>query len=281
MHNNDKINEPDSTAVRTALWRALHLQADAEPFVIVDDIGRQLADPAEGWQERPDMKYTRRLRASILARARFIEDTVVEAVERGVDQYVILGAGLDTFAQRRGDAAPNLHIYEIDRGDTLKWKRRRLNETGFGVAEDLHFVEVDFETMSWSDELKKAGFDFVKPAVIACTGVTLYLTKETIAATLKEIAGFAAGTTLAMTLYLPKDLMDEEDRAMQEIAENGARLAGTPFESFFTRDEMLKLAADAGFHEAKTVSTQELGYFEDRTDGLQPASGEVFLVAEV
>lgn len=280
MPNND-TNIPDNTAVRTALWRALHLQIDAEPHVIMDDIGRQLADPPEGWQERPDMKYTRRLRASVVARARFVEDTVERANERGVDQYVILGAGLDTFAQRRGDIAPRMQIYEIDRGDTLKWKRERLAELGFGVPEDLHFVEVDFETMSWSEELRKAGFDIKKPAVVACTGVTLYLKKETIAVTLREIAGFAKGTTLAMTLYLPIDLLDEEDKKMQMIAEEGARLAGTPFESYMTRDEMLELARSAGFGKAKTVSTQELGYFDGRTDGLEPASGEVFLVAEV
>lgn len=279
MPNND-TNIPDNTAVRTALWRALHLESDAEPHVIVDDIGRQLADPPEGWQERPDMKYTRRLRASIVARARSVEDTVERANERGVDQYVILGAGLDTFAQRRGDIAPSMQIYEIDRGDTLKWKRERLAELGFGMPENLHFVEVDFETMSWSEELRKAGFDTKKPAVVACTGVTLYLKKETIAATLREIAGFAKGTTLAMTLYLPIDLLDEEDKKMQMIAEEGARLAGTSFESYMTRDEMLELAADAGFGKAKTVSTQELGYFDGRTDGLEPASGEVFLVAE-
>lgn len=279
MPNNANI--PDNTAVRTALWRALHLEADAEPHVIVDDIGRQLADPPEGWQERPDMKYTRRLRASIVARARFVDDIVLAAAARGVDQYVILGAGLDTFAQRRGDIIPPMQIYEIDRGDTLRWKRGRLDALRFGVPEILHFVEVDFETMSWSEELRKAGFDIGRPAVVACTGVTLYLKKETIAATLREIAGFAAGTTLAMTLYLPIDLLDEEDKKMQTIAEEGAKLAGTPFESYMTREEMLEIARDAGFTNAKTISTQELGYFDGRTDGLEPASGEVFLVAEV
>src|SRR5690606_17439006 len=164
MPNNANI--PDNTAVRTALWRALHLEIDAEPHIIVDDIGRQLADPPEGWQERPDMKYTPRLRASIVARARFVDDTVLAAFDRGVDQYVILGAGLDTFAQRHGDIVPPIQIYEIDRGETLRWKRGRLNELGFGVPENLHFIEVNFETTSWSEQLRRAGFDIERPAVV-------------------------------------------------------------------------------------------------------------------
>src|SRR5690606_31625155 len=130
-----------------------------------------------------------------VARARFVDDTVLAAFERGVDQYVILGAGLDTFAQRHGDIVPPIQIYEIDRGETLRWKRGRLNELGFGVPENLHFIEVNFETTSWSEQLRRAGFDIERPAVVACTGVTLYLKKETIAATLREIAGFVAGTT--------------------------------------------------------------------------------------
>src|SRR5688572_16979835 len=93
----------DSTAVRVALWRAMHVQIDPAPHVLEDEVGLRLAAPADGWRHRPDMnrQATRRSRASIVARARFIEDLVVERAGEGVRQYVILGAGLDTFAQRR------------------------------------------------------------------------------------------------------------------------------------------------------------------------------------
>jgi len=97
------MSKPDNTAVRTALWRALHIQVDAKPYIIEDEIGLQLVAPDYDWQERPDMKYTKRLRASIVARARFVEDLIIEENEKGIDQYIILGAGLDTFAQRRPD----------------------------------------------------------------------------------------------------------------------------------------------------------------------------------
>lgn len=275
------MNQPDNTAVRTALWRVLHVKVDAKPYVIEDEVGLKLVAPEEGWQERPDMKYAKRLRASIVARARFVEDLIIEQSKRGIDQYIILGAGLDTFAQRRPDIASKLRIYEIDQPDTLTWKRRRLIDLGFGVPDYLHLVPVDFEISSWWDELLKAGFDISKPALIACTGVSLYLTKEAIIATLDQIATLAPGSTLAMTFYLPIDLLDDDDKPMQEMAEKGARASGTPFVSFFAPDEILAMAKNAGFKNAKTISTRDMeqSHFKDRTDGLLPASGEVFLLA--
>lgn len=281
MEKNKSTTQPDNTAVRTALWRALHVQIDAQPYIIEDEIGLKLIAPTSDWQQRPDMKFTKRLRASVVARARFIEDLIIEQSKKEIDQYVILGAGLDTFAQRNPGIASKLQIYEIDQPDTLSWKQQRLTEFGFGVPEYLHFVPVNFETTSWWKELSKAGFDTSKPAVVACTGVTLYLTKDAITSTLKKIATLASGSTLAMTFYLPIKMLDEEDQPMQEIAENGARAAGTPFVSFFTPTEILDLALGAGFIKAKTISTKDMEqyYFTGRTDNLVPASGEVFLVA--
>jgi len=283
MEQNKRIAEPDNTAVRTALWRAIHLQVDSKPYILEDEIGLKLIDPDEGWQKRPDMdpQFTKRLRASILARARFIEDLIIEESKHGISQYVILGAGLDTFSQRRADVASKLQVYEIDQPDTQTWKQRRLNELGFGIPEWLHFVSVDFETSSWWEQLLKSGFDINKPAVVACTGVSLYLTKDAITATLNQIAKLMSGSKLAMTFYLPMELMDEEDKPLQQIAEKGAREAGTPFVSFYSPSEILTLANKAGFKKAKTISTKDMEerYFTNRADNLLPASGEVFLLA--
>jgi methyltransferase (TIGR00027 family) len=275
--------EPDNTAVRTSLWRALHVLADAQPHILEDTLGLQLIAPPDGWQERPDMKFTRRLRASIVARARFIEDLITEKHAKGINQYVILGSGLDTFAQRRADSTAGLQIYEIDQAPTLNWKQQRLAGLGMNMPLNLHYVPVNFETTSWWDELLKAGFDSTKPAVIVCTGVTLYLTKEAIVSTLNDIAKLSPGSWLAMTFYLPIHLLDEEDRIMQEMGEKGARAAGTPFVSFFTPEEMIQLAVNAGFKNNNTISTKDMEklYFANRTDGLVPAGGEVFLVSEI
>ena len=280
MEENKKITAPDNTAVRTALWRALHVQVDEKPYILEDEIGLKLIAPPDDWQQLPEMKFTKRLRASIVARARFIEDLIIEQSKKGIGQYIILGAGLDTFAQRRPDIASKLRIYEIDQPNTLAWKQQRLIELGFGVPEYLHFVSVNFETSSWWEQLLKAGFDSNKPAVIACTGVTLYLTKDAISSTLHQIASLVPGSTLAMTFYLPMQLLDEEDKHIHEIGEKGARAAGTPFVSFFSPNEILDAAREAGFKEAKTISTKEMEqYFINRTDNLLPASGEVFLLA--
>src|ERR1051325_4507346 len=170
---------PDSTAVRVALWRALHLQLDAPPHVLEDPIGLQLAAPEPGWQQRPDMDPvgTRGFRAWIVARARFIEDLLVERAAQGLTQYVILGAGLDTFAQRRPDIASHLKIFEVDQPGPQAWKRQRLNELGFGIPDWLRFVPVDFEAGdSWWQQLSSAGFDPGQPAVVASTGLSMYVT---------------------------------------------------------------------------------------------------------
>ncbi|MBV8328591.1 SAM-dependent methyltransferase [Chryseobacterium sp.] len=280
---NQSLPQPDNTAIRTALWRALHIQADALPHILEDETGLQLINPQEGWQERPDMKYTKRLRASIVGRSRFIEDTIIRENKKGTQQYIILGAGLDTFAQRRHDTTPQLQIFEIDQPETLVWKQKRLSEIGWNLPENLHFVPVDFEVSSWWNEVLKAGFDNSRPAVIACTGVTLYLTREAIISTLQHIVGLAPGSKLAIAFYLPIQLLDEEDQPMQEIAEKGALGAGTPFISFFTPQEVLEIAQDIGFKNAEIISTPDIKhlYFSHRTDGLEPASGEFFLLANL
>ena len=224
---NDKRNvAPDSTAARVALWRALHVEVDPPPHVLEDEIGLKLLAPETGWRSRGDMdpQFTRPFRASIVARARFIEDLVVEQAGRGFDQYVILGAGLDSFAQRRPDIASRLRVFEIDQPGPQAWKRRRLVELGLGVPDWLRFVPVDFEGgESWRQRLVTAGFDESKPAVVVSTGVSMYLTKEANAATLRQVAALALGSTLAMTFLLPLEMANPEVRPGLEMAEKGAQ----------------------------------------------------------
>lgn len=276
---------PDSTAARVALWRALHVEADAPPHVLEDKIGLALLAPDEDWRRRGDMhpQFTRPFRASIVARARFIEDLVAEQAARGLGQYVILGAGLDSFAQRRPEIASRLNVFEVDQPGPQAWKRQRLIELGFGVPDWLRFVPVDFEAGErWRDGLAAAGFDDGKPAIVVSTGVSMYLTKEANAATLRQVADLAPGSTLAMTFLLPLELADLEVRPGLEMAVKGARASGTPFLSFFTPPEMLALAREAGFREARHVSAADLTrrYFAGRTDGLRPPNNaEELLVA--
>ena len=276
---------PDSTAVRVALWRALHVQVDPPPHVLEDEVGLRLAAPDAGWRRRPDMdpQATSQFRASIVARARFIEDLVVEEAGRGVGQYVLLGAGLDTFVQRRPEVAARLRVFEVDQPGPQAWKRQRLIELGYGVPECLRLVPVDFEAGDpWLERLAAAGFDASHSAVVASTGVSMYLSKDAVAATLRQIAALAPGSTLAMSFLLPLELAAPEVRPGLEQAERGARASGTPFISFFTPTEMLTLAREAGFKQAQHVSAAALAerYFADRPDGLRPPdNAEELLVA--
>jgi methyltransferase (TIGR00027 family) len=276
---------PDSTAARVALWRALHVEADAAPHVLEDQVGLRLLAPGPDWRTRGDMdqQFTRGFRASIVARARFIEDLVAAPAGQELDQYVILGAGLDTFVQRRPDLASRLQVFEIDRPGPQAWKRQRLVELGFGVPDRLHLVPVDFEAGgSWWKALEQAGFDAGKPALVASTGVSMYLTREANQATLRQVAALAPGSTFAMTFLVPPELATPEVRVGLEMAARGAQASGTPFISYFAPAEMMALARTAGFREARHVSGHDLSlrYFTGRTDGLRPPDhAEELLVA--
>jgi methyltransferase (TIGR00027 family) len=227
--------------------------------------------------------FTRPFRASIVARARFVEDLLEERANQGVSQYVILGAGLDTFAQRRPELASRLQVFEIDQPGPQAWKRQRLVELGFGIPPYLHLVPVDFERGdAWLERLADAGYDAKRRTLVASTGVSMYLTREAISATLRQITTLAPGSTLVMSFMLPIELVEPEIRPGVEAAARGARANGTPFISFFTPEEMLTLARDAGFGDVRHVSSAHLAerYFSNRTDGLRPPyNAEELLVA--
>lgn len=281
MQDKQKVG-PEHTAVRVALWRALHVLLDSKPPILDDEIGLKLiAD--ESWRQRPDMhpEGSKRVRASIVARARFIEDLVEQQLEKGVTQYVILGAGLDTFAQRRPEVASRLSLFEVDQPGPQAWKKQRLIDCGFTLPAYLKFVAVDFEAgESWWDQVIAAGFDPKKPAVVVSTGVTMYLTREANITTFQQMAKLAPGSSFATTFMYPLDLLEDADRASVETSMKFARMAGTPFISLFTPEDILALAHAAGFKTTQHVAPRDLTerYFKGRSDQLQPTSAEAILL---
>lgn len=282
MAPDEKI-APEHTAVRVALWRALHVQIDAPPHVLSDEIGMKLV-AEENWRSRSDMNpdFSRPMRASIVGRARFIEDLVEEQVGKGVAQYVILGAGLDTFAQRRPRIAARLNIFEVDQPGPQAWKRKRLAELGMKAPASLCFVPVNFEQgESWWDKLIASGFDVKKPAVVVSTGVSMYLSRETNLATFQQMAKLAMGSTFATTFMLSLELLDPKERASMEFVMKRAKEAGTPFLSLFTPPDILAMAKKAGFSKSQYVSGEDLYqlYFAQRDDGLRAGIAEAFVVA--
>src|SRR5262245_9001504 len=225
---------------------------------------------------------TRAFRASIVARARYLDDLVIERAAAGVEQYVILGAGLDSFAQRHPDIA--VRIFEVDQPGTQDWKRRRLTEIGYPPGENLQFVPVDFERgEAFPDALRANGFDADRPAVISSMGVSMYLTKEATETTLRQVAALAGGSVLSMTFMLPVDLVDAAERPMQEGVEAAAAGSGTPFISHYAPDEMVEMCRAAGFSSVQHISPDDLTarYFTGRSDGLRPPTAEQLIVATV
>jgi methyltransferase (TIGR00027 family) len=197
-----------------------------------------------------------------------------------VDQYVVLGAGLDTFAQRRPELGARLTVFEVEQPGTQVWKRRRLTELGYDLPDWLRFVPVDFEG-DWWGQLAAAGLDTGRPAVVAATGVTMYLTRDAITTMFRLVAGLAPGSTLVTTFLRPPDDVEPEQRAQLQVAQRGARASGTPFLSFFTPEQLLALGRECGFREVRHVSAAELAerYFADRGDGVEPSRGEEVMVA--
>jgi O-methyltransferase involved in polyketide biosynthesis len=182
-------------------------------------------------------------------------------------------------------------VFEIDRPGPQAWKRQRLIELGFGVPDWLRFEpretrlkepgierrqsalrSLAYLRVGFGERLVSAGFDDRKPAIVVSTGVSMYLSKDANAATLRAVASLAPGSTLAMTFLLPLELADAEVRPGLEMAAKGARAGGTPFVSFFTPPEILALARDLGFREARHVTGADLTerYVAGRSDGLRP-----------
>ncbi len=278
------VTDPDHTAVRVALWRARHLEVDAAPPVLDDSLGLRLADPDPAWRDRPDMDLdtTRGARAGMVARARVVDDLVEEAFDAGVDQYVVLGAGLDTFALRHPDLDPHHHVFEVDQPGTSAWKQRRIADLELPTPPGLRFVPTDFESdSSWWDGLVAAGLDVGRPAVVSSTGVSMYLTREANTATLASLATLAPGSTVAMTFQPPSELLSPGERHFRDLSAAGAAAAGTPFLSFFAPDEIVALARSAGCRAARVLGAAEVNarYFDHRADGLSVTAAEEFLLA--
>lgn len=274
---------PDHTAIRTALWRALHMEIDPPPHIFTDNLAAKLVGE-KNWRDRPDMEpnFSKQMRASITGRARFIEDLVEKMAQKEKIQYVILGAGLDTFAQRREKLLQRVEVFEVDEASTQEWKKKRLKELALPMPKELHFVSVDFEKESWWDKLIKSGLDLSKPTAIVSTGVSMYLSKEANLATLKQVSKLAPGSTFAMTFMLSLELLEGPEKSIMEFVMQKAAEASTPFLSLFKPEEILELAKEAGFKKVQYVSGQDIyqRYFSGRPDALNAGTAEAFLVVQ-
>jgi methyltransferase (TIGR00027 family) len=283
---------PDLTAIGAAFGRAAHVILDKPPFVFEDTLSIKLVEnevlrAADLLGPDGSLIVTKEdhrvwWRSAFVARARLVEDLLIEHLENGVSQYVILGAGLDTFAQRRHEVMPRLRLFEIDEPGTQQWKQERLRELSIPTAPNHKFVPVDFESgQSWTAALASAGFNPREPSVIASTGVAQYITIGAMSDTCRQAAGLARGTVFVSTFVPPADVIDPADRHYRALTEQGAASRGHPWISFYTPQEFISIASEAGFDNVHHIAASELNarYFNNRADGLRAKSGENLIVA--
>ena len=252
--------------------RAVHALLD-EPIVFDDPLALRIlgAEQEAALREDPFVlndPIQRAMRAGVVARARFAEDELARVVGAGVRQFVVLGAGLDTFAYRNPHAA--LRVFEVDHPSTQQWKRRLLGEAGIAIPADLTYVPVDFEHQDLADVLAAAGFRRDQPACFSWLGVTMYLTEAAILETLRVAAGLAQGSSITFDFRVTDAVMNPVERVASQIVAQMIASMGEPWLSAFDPEDLRRKVLALGFTEARFIDGPELNrlYFHRRKDGL-------------
>lgn len=266
---------PSLTALRVAMRRAAHQLYDAPPLVFNDPFAVQiLGDHAAEIERTPGRNpgnkprpFSVSLRAFLLARSRYAEDLLAHAAQGGVTQYVLLGAGLDTFAHR--NPYPSLRIFEVDHPATQQWKRDLLQSTGLPAPADLTYVPVDFEHQSLANQLKTAGLNPVAPTFFAWLGVVPYLTLRAFRETLRFIAAHPPGSGVVFDYGQPRDVLPPYEQQARDSLASRVHLAGESFQLFFTPTQIA--AQLAAFRNLEDLGAPEINarYFANRVDDLK------------
>jgi methyltransferase (TIGR00027 family) len=267
------------TALRVAIRRAAH-QLMETPRVLDDPIAVPLLGPSYARDmERAMHPVARDFRAFMAARSRYVEDRLAEAVASGITQYVILGAGLDTFAYR--NPFPVLRVFEVDFPATQEWKHAMLHDAAIAVPVNLTFVPLDFERKTLADGLAEAGFDATRPAFFGWLGVVPYLTQAAFRATLAAVAALPRGTGISFDYAFSPETLSPQRRKVFDVLSERVAAAGEPFRLFFTPETMESELRTAGFHQIHQVDSRHLNdiYFHARADGLKLSDSRLGMIA--
>ncbi len=271
--------------------RAAHTRLD-DPVLIEDPWGDRLgfANEREAIEARgasPDLDANLRAHPSygtVILRARYTEDRLAEAVQRGVRQYVIVGAGLDSFALRRPAFAEELEIFEVDHPSTQEFKTQRLESCGIAMPAGLHLVPADLSETPLDDALVGSPFDGERPAFFAWLGVTPYLTREANLATLTAIAACAPPGSEVVFSYLNQGVLDSDaaDDPIQQARSQVASL-GEPWVSGFYPERLEAELRGTGMALIENIGPEQLAarYCAERRDGLRPTPGSHLARAQV
>jgi methyltransferase (TIGR00027 family) len=270
------------TAQRVAIRRAAHQVLD-HPRVLDDPLALRIigAETAEELRSNPkeNHKFSRAFRAFMAARSRYAEDELARAVANGVMQYVVLGAGLDTFPYR--NPYPELRVFEVDHPATQAWKREQLQAAGIMVPSSLTFVPIDFERETLADGLESAGFGDGAAAFFSWLGVTPYLTCEACMSTLSFIAKMPADSGVVFDFAIDPALLNAGQREALDALSKRVAAAGEPFQLFFDPAKLQAELRGMGFRRTEFLQGKELNarYFKDRKDGLLVRGGMGHLMA--
>jgi methyltransferase (TIGR00027 family) len=258
--------QTSKTAIGVAALRAFHQLFDGtarvlDDPVIADLLGDETMQRVRLDADRLETPRARGLRSHVVLRSRYAEDRLHAAVGRGIRQYVILGAGLDTFAYRQPAWASGLRIAEVDQPASQRTKRSMLARAGIEIPPNLTFADVDFEHETLAQGLARTSVRFDEPAFFSWLGVTMYLTRAAIDATLRTIASFARGSEIVLTFAQPP----ADGEPARELAEQAASV-GEPWISYFRPDEMEAALCDDGFSRVEFLSPDAAAhYFEGTT----------------
>ena len=278
--------QPSLTALTAAAARAAHLIVDTEPVIFADTLAQaMLGERAEELISYHRAHGTHPVlagaRAQVTCRSRYAEDRLADAIGRGIGQYVLLGAGLDSFAYR-SPLAGQVRVFEVDHPATQEYKRRvREVAEGGGRVGSVRFVAVDFGRDSLGEALGRAGFDAEQPALVSWLGVTMYLDESAIEATVAVMGGFAPGSEVVMDYMLPAGMRDAAGQMYADLVGQAAAEWGEPWRSAFAPGAMAALLARHGFGPARDVGQRDMipAAAWDRSDALRPA--ELFRIAHV
>ncbi len=265
------------------MLRAVHQIVDDSPkvlrdYVILQLLGQDVVDQIHANLERAQEPWAIGLRSHVLIRSRFAEDRLAAAVQRGISQYVIVGAGLDTFGYRQPGWAEGLRIFELDHPASQANKLDRLKSSGITIPNNVALVPVDLETSSLSDGLLPAGFDSSKPAFFSCLGVMVYLAEETAEAIFRFVASQQPTSEIVFTFSRPKSDLSPQEALHQSRISVAVEAMGEPWRTFYDPDVLLKKLEVMGFSNITFLTPEEAeeNYLKGRSDRLRaPRRGRI------
>jgi methyltransferase (TIGR00027 family) len=265
---------PSRTAERVAIRRAAHQFVD-KPLVFDDPlavliIGERAASELRKKILTDEDRVSRALRAMVAVRSRYAEDQLATGVSRGVRQYVVLGAGLDTYAYRNRFRDQGLRVFEVDHPATQAWKRELLSAARIDLPSELSFVPVNFEQLNLGEELRKFGFRCEEPAFFSWLGVVMYLTHEAFASTIDFVGSLPAGSGIALDYAVEPSSLGLLERIVFEGVKRRVAAAGEPFRLFFAPQKIVAEFTQAGYQDLEDLGRDQINrrYFAGRADRL-------------